>query len=220
MEIFWIGFGDIHEKISLVHKIDAIPQAQSVLIAGDLTNAGGRGAASSVINEIERINPRIYAQIGNMDTYEVHEYLTEKGVNTHAETIDLGHGVGLMGLGYSNPTPFHTPSEADEEQLAEWLAQTRRKAGEFDYLILMSHTPPHGTRSDRIQSGQSVGSLSVRHFIEEVQPDVCLTGHIHEAKSVDQIGKTRIVNPGLFEEGGYALIRLEDGQLTIHLRQV
>ncbi len=220
MEIFWIGFGDIHEKISLVHKIDAIPQAQSVLIAGDLTNAGGRDAASSVINEIERINPRIYAQIGNMDTYEVHEYLTEKGVNTHAETIDLGHGVGLMGLGYSNPTPFHTPSEADEEQLAEWLAQTRRKAGEFDYLILMSHTPPHGTRSDRIQSGQSVGSLSVRHFIEEVQPDVCLTGHIHEAKSVDQIGKTRIVNPGLFEEGGYALIRLEDGQLTIHLRQV
>ncbi len=220
MEIFWIGFGDIHEKISLVHKIDAIPQAQSVLIAGDLTNAGGRDAASSVINEIERINPRIYAQIGNMDTYEVHEYLTEKGVNTHAETIDLGHGVGLMGLGYSNPTPFHTPSEADEEQLAEWLAQTRRKASEFDYLILMSHTPPHGTRSDRIQSGQSVGSLSVRHFIEEVQPDVCLTGHIHEAKSVDQIGKTRIVNPGLFEEGGYALIRLEDGQLTIHLRQV
>ena len=63
-------------------------------------------------------------------------------------------------------------------------------------------------------------STAVRKFIEEFQPDVCLTGHIHEAKTEDQIGKTRIVNPGLFEEGGYAVIRLENGGLTIQLEQV
>jgi Icc-related predicted phosphoesterase len=62
--------------------------------------------------------------------------------------------------------------------------------------------------------------MTVRRFIEDVQPDVCLTGHIHEARSEDQIGKTRIVNPGLFEEGGYAVIRLENGQLTIRLEQI
>ena len=220
MEIFWVGFGDIHEKISLVHKIDLIPHAQGVLIAGDLTNAGGRTSARLVINEIEKRNPRVYAQIGNMDTYEVHEFLTEKGINTHAETTDLGYGVGLMGLGYSNPTPFHTPSEAEEQQLADWLTQAQQKAGNYDHLILMSHTPPYDTKSDRIHSGEPVGSLSVRQFIETVQPEVCLTGHIHEGKSVDQIGKTRIVNPGLFEDGGYAVIRLENGRLTIRLEQI
>lgn len=220
MEIFWIGFGDIHNRISTVHKIDAVPRAQGILIAGDLTNMGGRSAARSIIDEIEGLNPHVYAQIGNMDTNEVHEFLTEKGINAHAEKNDLGHGVGLIGLGYSNATPFHTPSETDEQQLAEWLNQARLGTGEFEYLILMSHTPPYGTKSDRIRSGQSVGSHSVRRFIEEVQPDVCLTGHIHEAKSEDQIGKTRIVNPGRFEDGGYAMIRLENGKLTIQLEQI
>jgi len=220
MELFWIGFGDIHNRISLVHKIDTIPRAQGVLIAGDLTNVGGRSAASSVIDEIEKINPHIYAQIGNMDTHEVHEFLTEKGINTHAKIVDLGYGVGLIGLGYSNPTPFHTPSEADEHQLARWLEKAHQGAEKFERLVLMSHTPPYGTKSDRIRSGESVGSLSVRQFIEEIQPDVCLTGHIHEGKSEDQIGKTRIVNPGLFEDGGYAVIRLENGRLSIHLEQI
>lgn len=219
-DIYWIGFGDIHEQVALIHKIDAAPRAQAILIAGDLTNVGGKNAANRVIGEIENINPRIYAQIGNMDTREANDFLTEKQINAHASTINLGYGVGLIGLGYSTPTPFNTPSEASEEQLSKWLSQAQTGATGFDHLIFMTHTPPVDTKTDRISSGQSVGSATVRRFIEEEQPDVCLTGHIHEAKSEDRIGKTRIVNPGLFEEGGYAVIRLENGQLTIHLEHL
>jgi Icc-related predicted phosphoesterase len=217
---YWIGFGDIHEKPAMIREIDIAPSAQGILIAGDLTNVGGKNAASRVIDEIEKINPRIYAQIGNMDTREADAFLTERGVNTHAATVDLGCGVGLIGLGYSTPTPFNTPSEASEEQLFQWLAQARAGADGYDHLVFMTHTPPMGTKTDRISSGQSVGSTAVRKFIEDTQPDVCLTGHIHEAKSVDQIGNTRIVNPGLFEAGGYAVIRLEHGRLTIRLEQI
>lgn len=219
-DIYWIGFGDIHGQVALIHKIDAAPRARAILIAGDLTNVGGKSAANRVIGEIEKINPRIYAQIGNMDTPEANDFLTEKQINTHANAVDLGYGVGLIGLGYSTPTPFNTPSEASEEQLSQWLTQAHGKAAGFDRLIFMTHTPPMDTKTDRISSGQSVGSTTVRRFIENVQPDVCLTGHIHEAKSEDRIGKTRIVNPGLFEEGGYAVIRLENGQFTIHLEQI
>lgn len=219
-EIFWIGFGDIHEKAAAIHKIDDAAFAQGILIAGDLTNVGGRAAASRVIEEIEKVNPRIYAQIGNMDTREADAFLTEKKINVHAATMDLGYGVGLMGLGYSTPTPFNTPSEASEAQLSEWLTRAHAKAAGFDHLILMTHTPPHNTKTDRISSGHPVGSTTVRTFIEAVQPDVCLTGHIHEARSEDRIGKTRIVNPGLFEAGGYAVIRLDAGELTIRLKQI
>jgi len=219
-DIYWIGFGDIHEKPALISRIDTAPRARGILIAGDLTNVGGRAAASRVIGEIEAVNPRIYAQIGNMDTSEADEFLTEKRMNTHGATVDLGHGVGLIGLGYSTPTPFNTPSEASEAQLSQWLTRAHAAANGFRHLIFMSHTPPHATKTDRISSGQSVGSLTVRKFIEEVQPEVCLTGHIHEAKAEDRIGKTRIVNPGLFEAGGYAVIRLENGRLTIRLEQI
>ncbi len=218
--IFWIGFGDIHENVSPAAKIESLPRARGVLIAGDLTNVGGRDAARRIIGAIEKINPRIYAQIGNMDTGEVDDFLTEKQINVHATTTDLGHGVGLLGLGYSSPTPFHTPSEVSDEQLAQWLIQAHREADGFKHLILMAHTPPLNTTTDQIHSGQSVGSTAVRRFIEKVQPDVCLTGHIHEARSEDSIGKTRIVNPGPFGEGGYAVIRLENNQLTIHLEQI
>jgi Icc-related predicted phosphoesterase len=219
-EIYWIGFGDIHEQAATIRKIDMAPRARGILIAGDLTNVGGRKAASRVIGEIEEINPRIYAQIGNMDTSEADAFLTERKMNTHAATVDLGSGVGLTGLGYSTPTPFNTPSEASEEQLSQWLDQARAGADGFDHLVFMTHTPPVNTKTDRISSGQSVGSTAVRSFIEEVQPDVCLTGHIHEARSEDRIGKTRIMNPGLFEEGGYAVIRLVNGKLTIRLEQI
>lgn len=219
-KIFWIGFGDIHEKASMIHNIEAASRARGILIAGDLTNVGGESAASRVINEIEQINPHIYAQIGNMDTKEADSFLTEKQINTHGTVVDLGYGVGLMGLGYSTPTPFSTPSEVSEEQLSRWLVHTRSKADGFDHLVFMTHTPPHNTKTDRISNGQSVGSTTVRQFIEEVQPDVCLTGHIHEAKSEDRIGKTRIVNPGLFEEGGYAVVLLENGVLSIQLEQI
>jgi len=218
--IYWIGIGDIHERVAHIHKIENASLAQGILIAGDLTNVGGKTAASRVIGEIEKITPRIYAQIGNMDTSEADAFLTEKQINTHGAALDLGHGVGLIGLGYSTPTPFNTPSEVSEEQLSEWLTRAHTGADGFEHLIFMSHTPPYGTKTDRISSGQSVGSTTVRRFIEDIQPDVCLTGHIHEAKSEDRIGKTRIVNPGLFEEGGYAVIRLDNGQLTIRLEQV
>lgn len=219
-DIYWIGLGDIHEKPALITRIDTAPRARGILIAGDLTNVGGRAAASRVIGEIEAVNPRIYAQIGNMDTSEADAFLTEKRMNTHGVTVDLGHGVGLIGLGYSTPTPFNTPSEASEAQLSRWLTRAHAAADGFRHLIFMSHTPPHATKTDRISSGQSVGSLTVRKFIEEVQPEVCLTGHIHEAKAEDRIGITRIVNPGLFEAGGYAVIRLENGRLTIRLEQI
>ncbi|RQW82897.1 MAG: serine/threonine protein phosphatase, partial [Geobacter sp.] len=62
--------------------------------------------------------------------------------------------------------------------------------------------------------------LAVRSFIEEAQPEVCLTGHIHEARSEDRIGKTRIVHPGMFQEGGYAVIKLGKDALSIHLAQI
>jgi Icc-related predicted phosphoesterase len=68
--------------------------------------------------------------------------------------------------------------------------------------------------------GRSVGSKAVRQFIEKYQPDVCVTGHIHESKAVDRIGKTQIINPGLFGSGGYVMIRLLDGALKAKLLHV
>ena len=43
---FWIGFGDIHEDISLLDEIPDIAAADGVIISGDITNRGGTRRAS------------------------------------------------------------------------------------------------------------------------------------------------------------------------------
>ena len=40
-EKFWIGFGDIHEDLSLVNEIPDLADAEGVIISGDITNRGG-----------------------------------------------------------------------------------------------------------------------------------------------------------------------------------
>jgi len=146
--------------------------------------------------------------------------LEEKGYNAHARAADLGFGVGLIGVGYSAPTPFGTPSEVSDAQLHSWLEQAIQQAGDYKHLILMTHNSPYGTRTDRVGFGRSVGSKAVRQFIEKYQPDVCVTGHIHESKAVDRVGRTQIINPGLFGSGGYVVICLADGGLEAELRHM
>ena len=83
-EKFWIGFGDIHEDISRVNEIPDLSKAEGVIISGDITNRGGMRKASQLLETIYRLNPFIYAQIGNMDRAEITNYLDEKGWNIHA----------------------------------------------------------------------------------------------------------------------------------------
>ena len=63
-----------------------------------------------------------------------------------------------------------------------------------------------------------MGSTAVREFIEENQPDICLCGHIHEARAMDRIGRTLVVNPGPLVQGGYVLLRSNAGTLSAELK--
>jgi Icc-related predicted phosphoesterase len=216
---YWIAIGDIHDDVSQIGNVPGISEAQGVLISGDITNYGSRAWAERLLGEIERLNDKILAQIGNMDTRDVEDYLEQRGFNVHARAADLGFNIGLIGVGYSMPTPFGTPSEVGDSQIQVWLDQAIEQARDFEHVILMAHNPPFGTQTDRVGFGQSVGSRAVRGFIEKYQPEVCITGHIHESRSVDRIGKTQIINPGLFGAGGYVLVRLAEGALEAELRQ-
>ncbi len=220
MSDFWIAFGDVHERLGNIHLIEDITKASAVLISGDLTNVGNKARVAAILDEIKTLNRNVYAQIGNMDTREVEEYLDETRVNVHKKMVRLSDDVHLLGLGYSNPTPFSTPSEVDEKQLETWLDSVLDQALEARNLIFMSHTPPYDTGADLLSSGKRAGSRAVRNFIERVQPGVCVTGHIHEARSVDHIGKTIIINPGTFSSGSYVLITFEDRKLDAELRQI
>jgi hypothetical protein len=220
MSDYWIAVGDIHGTAGRIAEIPGAGRARGIIVSGDITNAGGRRAASQVLREIEAVNPTIYAQIGNMDHADVLAYLDERGWNIHARGVELDDTIGLLGVGCSITTPFGTPSEVDDAQVARWLEEAHQAVSHLHTLVLVSHTPPIRSVADRVDRGEHVGSRAVREFIERVQPDVCIAGHIHESVGEEAIGRTRLINPGMLPLGGYAVIRKAPGGLEAELKRL
>lgn len=204
----WIVFGDLHNETENLQEIMDLDEADGIIVTGDLTFMGGTQDAMKVLSAIQAKNPKVYAQIGNMDKAEVTDFLDSRQCNLHGEAKSVHPEITLIGVGGSTPTPFNTPSEFPEEEIARLLDEALAKAGDYKNLVLVSHTPPVDTACDRIENGAHVGSKAVREFIERVQPAICLCGHIHESKGIDSIGDTIVVNPGPLNNGGYALLAL------------
>jgi Icc-related predicted phosphoesterase len=167
-----------------------------------------------------------------MDLSEINRWLEDNGWNLHARARELFPGVAALGVGCSPLTPFGTPSEYPDSRLAEWMEQALAEAGRAfslpspdqsgeriaPRLVLVSHTPPHACACDRLSNGTPVGSQAVRAFIEKHQPDVCLCGHIHEARAEDRIGATHVINPGTLAAGGYVVLSDHGDRLEAELK--
>jgi Icc-related predicted phosphoesterase len=203
-----IAFGDIHMDTKAIERIPELEQADCVVLTGDLTVVGGRREARRVLDAVAARNPRLYAQIGNMDRKEVDDMLSEQEVNLNGHGVVLD-GVGLFGLGGSSPTPFGTPSEFSEAEMAGRLEQAFEEVKEARRKILFSHTPPIRTRLDRVRSGLHAGSQAVRDFLERTNCDACVCGHIHEAAGTERVGSCLVINPGMIGRGGYVRIHCD-----------
>ncbi len=217
---FWIAFGDVHQSASMASFIPDIEKAEAVIITGDLTNHSPAGAVEKVWDTVSAANPNILAQRGNMDRDNVTLFIQGKNANLHCEVYELAPGVKLMGVGCSIFTPFGTPGEVSEEQLAQWLDETYARIGDYEHLVLAVHDAPKDSRLDVLTNGMHVGSASVRAFIEKVQPEVVVCGHIHEAAGEDFIGNSKMINPGMLSGGGYVRISLADGKIEANLERV
>ncbi len=222
-----IAFGDIHMATGAAARIPLIDEADQIIATGDLTNYGRKAEARQVLDELLAYNRNLLAMVGNLDNFEINDYLDELGINLHRQARLLDRKICLVGAGGSNKTPFGTPSEFSEDELSSILSDSLAQGQEFMSLaglngndipmLLVSHTPPHGTAVDRLTSGGHAGSTAVRQFIEEHQPRVCITGHIHEARGEDHIGNTHIINPGMLQNGGWVEIVLNQSTLKATL---
>ncbi len=209
-----IAFGDIHEYVHPLPAL-AVPlrQADLVIVTGDMTRWRGAETAQKVLQAIWHYNPYVLAQVGNTDTWEVHGYLEHCGINLHGQGHRFGE-VGIFGVGGSTYTPFASPTEFSEEEIAATLLAGYAMVHDLRYTILVAHCPPYHTAVDRLSSGVHVGSHSVRRFIETYQPDLCISGHIHEAPGEDILGRTLLINPGMLAHGGYVSVTCTPEALT------
>jgi hypothetical protein len=184
-------FSDIHDDLAALERLMAI-EADCYFAAGDLSNWGRGLERSGPI--LARRAGRVYLLPGNHESERQTAELAAKFglVDFHGQKFEAG-GYWIAGLGCSTPTPYNTPGEYSEEEMARRLAP-------FDGLkplIMICHCPPAGTDLDRVRKGVHAGSHSIREFIEKQRPAAFFCGHIHEAEGVRaRVGDTLCFNAG------------------------
>lgn len=191
MKIF--ACSDIHLRLNLLEE--ALKNSRGTDLAvclGDVTvfNKG----LDVALEKLRALNEHVVVIPGNNESPEIlEEKAVERGlIFLHARKM-VFKGFTFAGVGGSLHTPFNTPLEIGEEDFKQILSGFK----DSEKLILLSHTPPFNTTLDLTHSGDHVGSMELRRFIEEESPLLCLCGHVHErAGSSEKIGETIVVNPG------------------------
>ena len=199
---------DIHgspRAATVIQKNVAKASPDLFVACGDLTDFGPVSFAEELLRSIP---VKTFAVPGNCDPYELVKSLDEMGVNLHGKKAKFG-GVTFVGLGGSNPTPFRTPFEISEDEIARILEIAMEPKA-----VLISHPPPFGF-GDVTRNGVHVGSRAVKAIVDKYQPRLVMTGHIHEARGIFK-GPSTIVNPGPASRGNFALIDL-DGDVRANL---
>lgn len=156
----------------------------------------------------------VYVMPGNDDEFGIEEVLAESDVIVDPEgrMVEIAGGrLEMISLGWTNPTPWHTPRECPEEELGERIRKMLPPLSGSKPALFNLHVPPHASGLDSaprltedlrpIQAGGEVqmvpvGSRAVDEVLRERQPLLGLHGHIHESRGAARIGRTLSLNPG------------------------
>jgi uncharacterized protein len=177
---------------------------------------------------LEGTGIKCYLTGGNDDSSDVLDIIEREShsscVACEDKVVELDdEGHLMLSLGLSNPTPWKTPREVSEEELATRIERMVEGIDDFSRVIFNLHAPPVDSTLDTcarlddstdpptvITAGGApimygAGSKAVREAIERYQPMVSLHGHIHEARGQVRIGRTIAINPG--SEYGEGILR-------------
>ena len=206
-----ITLTDIHANTGAISALgNRLRSADLVLLSGDITHFGHKKEMAGIIGLIRSFNPSAFAVSGNCDYPDAGQFLADENICLNSLAKEF-QGIAFYGLSGSLPCPGKTPNEYSEEEFEVFLRDFPSQAGLPQ--IMVSHQPPFDTINDQVSPGVHVGSKSIRKFIEERQPLICFTGHIHEGTGIDHIGNTAIVNPGPAGRGSYVLTEISDGKI-------
>ncbi len=206
-----LAFTDFHgnqQAYRLAKELIVDERPDFVIVAGDIINYDANNA-KKLLSDLASARSPVYFVPGNMDSVELGSWVGAENVRALHGRCESLEGVSLIGLGGSPHGPFRTVFEYSEEEAA-LLLEAAAKDYRGGHLILVSHCPAQNTRLDQVSSGEHVGSISVRRFVEKTQPVLVVSGHVHEAQGTDAIGSTTLVNTGPAHRGHYADITFGD----------
>lgn len=185
----------ISDTHNLHFKLTVIPDADVLIVAGDMTVNGSLNELASFSNYL-----RVFAHdhklivAGNHDRCLENESLrgVAEGILDHAVYLrDKTHEIdGVRFFGSPWTPEFENTSfnvERGEALRAKWSQIPN------DTDVLITHCPPKGIL-DKTGSGKHVGCADLLERVREVKPSVHVFGHIHESFGETKARGTRFVN--------------------------
>ena len=185
-----LAASDFHGDSKITKKLAEKAEKENVdlvVLAGDIT---GFQETDNIIKPFTDKGKKVVFVPGNWDTSETSEFLSKLyGVKNVGEHYVKYKDIGIFGIG----SPDWQMS-LNEKKAFKKLKSEFEKIKDMKKKIIVSHIHAKGTKSEF--SGFE-GSSALRKAIEEFQPDIFLSGHIHEAEGLEEkIGKTKVISVG------------------------
>lgn len=210
-----LAFTDFHGDEKAVERAVHVSEERApdlILVMGDLVFHGRR--SEEALEKLGGTCRRLLFVPGNMDPHRLAEFSSDNIYSIHGRCLSYMN-VDFLGLGGAPKGPFGTSFEYDEEY-ADKILNKGLKGCRGDRLVVVSHSPPYGSRLDLTSQGIHVGSRALRGFIEKTKPSLVVCGHIHEARGIDRLSRAVTVNPGPVYAGYYAHIEIR-GEIKVKL---
>jgi len=172
-------------------------EADVILVCGDITHFGSPKDAEKLLSPLVALKLPVLYVPGNCDPPSLLEAKIEGAQLMHGLCQKIGNlsfiGAGSIPADRVHPHPLEVSDEKILVALTQGLKQCKSSRS---CVVVVAHSPPAYTKLDLAYFGSHVGSPSLRHFIEQSKPSAVFCGHIHEARGIDYIGETVIVNTG------------------------
>jgi len=193
-----LAFSDLHASVTEYKRLQAKVKKHKpdyIFCLGDFTIFEQN--IEAVLRKISQLKKPTLVIHGNHETDIIVKRLCKDYDNltfAHKKIIKLGdHTFVVHGGGGFYGQGKHLKGDKDFDTFVK--ANKVKFKGK---LILLTHAPPAFTKLDYLDwIGDHVGCTSYNKFIKKYQPQLALSGHLHENFGVKQkIGKTLVCNVG------------------------
>jgi len=201
MSLKLLVISDIHGEKKSLNRIKAAYHNHDpdlTVVCGDITHFGNKNDA---VEYLEKIPTDIIGVVGNCDPKGVEEAYKEVGAQyLHLNTvkIDGTEFVGISGSNYS------------QEDLDKF------KKLSMDSNVFVLHQPAYGYL-DKASREKNIGNQDLLSIIDNNEPKLVLSGHVHEDRGIIDEQDTVYLNPGPAHEDNLAVVEISNNNIRAEL---
>ncbi|HDD46068.1 MAG TPA: hypothetical protein ENG42_01205, partial [Candidatus Aenigmarchaeota archaeon] len=184
---------DIHHLEDMAERINNICRREKIDV---VINAGDFLSASSARRILDSMQTKTFVIYGNWDEKIVSN---NELVSVLSNNIELFKDYYFFGV--------------DERFMSYELIKEKARDMPSERLIFITHHPPYGIL-DLAWSGNNIGLMIYREFVNEKRPILHVFGHVHESQGVFMDGTSLFVNAAIANTKNGYIVKLPELRVT------